>query len=244
MSDLIQCGQNLVKPEVIIDALGPFVTDERKARMTHVLDRRIGHVALGVEDLANSFNGAACIRTAESLGVQDVVAAELRHEYPLPDVDRNPVTSGVNMYAHRWVDLHRLPTSDALIRWARQRDMRILGTSPHATATLQDVALDKPVLVLFGNERDGLREQTAAACDDVFQLPMYGFTESFNVTVSVAMTLSHLTSRLRAQWAESGQLGDLPQGRKDQLRAQWYMQTVRRAPLIVSRFVDEQRAQS
>jgi tRNA (guanosine-2'-O-)-methyltransferase len=237
--NLIQCGTSDYHPEDVIAALEPLVTENRRKRMLSVLERRITSIALGVEDLANSFNGAACIRTAESLGIHDIVAAELRHPYPLPDLPSDPVTSGVNMYAHRWVDLHRLPTSKGLIQWARDRQMRILGTSPHAEMTVSDVTVDQPLLVLFGNERDGLKPETAAACDDVFRLPMYGFTESFNVSVSVAMTLADLSKRLRNAWQAEGKMGDMCSERQTFLLAQWYLSSVRRSDLVVARYMSE-----
>ncbi|MEE2757681.1 MAG: RNA methyltransferase [Myxococcota bacterium] len=237
MVDEIQCGRISVPPAHIIDALENLVSDERRDKMKRVLDARLCSIALGVEDLANSFNGAACLRTAESLGIQDVVAAELRHEYPMPELPKNPVTSGVNMYAHRWVELHRVPSSAHLIQWAQKRQMSILGTSPHARKTISDIDIERPLLVLFGNERDGIRDETAAACDQVFRLPMYGFTESFNVTVSVAMTLSNLVTRRRDRLARDGEEGDLPEARKEYLLAKWYLSTVRRSDLIVERYV-------
>ncbi len=235
---LVACGGSEYTAETIIEALEPLVSEARRERMQTVLSHRIEGIALGVEDLANTYNGAACIRSAEALGVQDIVAAELRHTYPLPEPPKDPVTSGVNMYAHRWVSLHRVPTSDALISWARERNMRILGTSPHARMTVSDVSVDERSLLLFGNERDGLREETAAACDDVFRLPMFGFTESYNVSVSVAMTLANLTSRLRASWVESGRTGDLSEKRRKYLLANWYVRSVRRSDLIVARHAD------
>ena len=207
--------------------------------MLSVLSHRITSIALGVEDLANSFNVAACILTAESLGIHDVVAAESKHAYPIPELPADPVTSGVNMYAHRWIDLHRLANSEALIQWAKDRNMRILGTSPHAEMTVSDVSVDGPLLVLFGNERDGLQAETAAACDDVFRLPMYGFTESFNVSVSVAMTLADLSKRLRQRWQSEGKTGDMSAKRQTFLLAQWYLNSVRRSDLIVERYVNQ-----
>ncbi|MBV71673.1 MAG: hypothetical protein CMH52_10070 [Myxococcales bacterium] len=241
MVDEIQCGRLSVPPKHIIDALENLVSAERRQKMARVLDARLASIALGVEDLANSFNGAACLRTAESLGIQDVVAAELRHEYPMPELPKNPVTSGVNMYAHRWVDLHRVPSSAELVAWAHKRDMSIVGTSPHAQKTIADIDVERPLLVLFGNERDGIRDETAAACNDVFRLPMYGFTESFNVTVSVAMTLSNLVERRRERLASDDRTGDLSEERKNYLLARWYLATVRRSDLIVERFVNRVR---
>ena len=193
--------------EDVIRMLEPHLTDRRKQRIQDVLTQRITTLALGIENLHHSHNGSACIRTAEALGIHDIVAAELTNQYPLPHHDERAVSSGVSMYSDRWVDLHRVQSSQELIEWARSRGMRVFGTSPHAEMTVSQLSLESPLLVLFGNESEGLKPETAQACDGVFRLPMYGFTESFNISVSVGITLADLVSRLRGQWAQERRRG-------------------------------------
>lgn len=221
----------------VVRALEPHLLPERFARMRHVVERRLGSVALGVEDLHKGHNGAACLRTAEALGIQDVVAAELRNPYPLPadDAAETYVNRKVSMAAHNWIDLHPVDTSDALLAWARARDMRVFGAGPRATLTLDSLPIDGPLLVLFGNERAGLRDTTLAACDDTFRIPMYGFTESFNVSVSVGMALSAVTTRVRTRLAADDRTGDLPPDRLWTLFARWCIADMRGAGAIVRR---------
>ncbi len=234
----------------VIEALAPHVTDGRLERMRRVLDHRLGSVALGIEDLHHAHNGHACLRTAEALGLQDAVAVELRHDYPLDDPGAasdalpqgapEPEDDGphrkITMAAHRWISLHRVPTSDDLIRWARARDMLICGAGPRGDRTLAELPADRPIMVLFGNEKEGLRPQTMAACDVVYRIPMYGFCESFNVSVSVGMTLAAHTARVRARLAEQGGVrGDLDPARQQTLLAEWLLADHRAAPAIVRR---------
>lgn len=223
--------------DAIIDALAPHVLPERRARMTSVLAHRLASVALGLEDLHHSHNGHACLRTAEALGLQDIVAAELRHPYPLDDGEpaEFEVNRKVSMAAHRWIDLHRVDRADALVAWARERDMRVFGAGPRGALTLDALPLDRPVLLLFGNERAGLRDDTLAACDDAFRIPMHGFCESFNVSVSVGITLAATTTRVRARLTAEGHTGDLPDDRRRFLLARWLLGDVRGAAGIVRR---------
>lgn len=227
-------------PAAIIDALAPHVRAARIERMQAVLARRLASVALGIEDLHLSHNGHACLRTAEGLGLQDAVAVELRHAYPLDPPDPAPdaddrLERRVTMAAHRWIDLHRVPATDALVDWARARDMAVFGAGPRGERTLDTLPADRPLMVLFGNEKDGLRPETLAACDGVFRIPMYGFTESFNVSVSVGMTLAAHTARVRARLAAEGRTGDLPDARRTALLARWLLDDVRAAAAIVRR---------
>ena len=117
----------------VISALDPQLTDRRQKRIQTVLAYRLTSIAVGLEDLHHSPNAAACLRTAEAVGIHDIVAVELREAYPLPEMSHDPAQSRVNMYANRWVDLHRVGHTEEMVEWARARDMRIIGTSPHAS---------------------------------------------------------------------------------------------------------------
>lgn len=226
----------------VVEALAPHVSEARLARMRHVLAHRLGSVALGIEDLHHSHNGHACLRTAEGLGLQDAVAVELRNPYPLDDpgegsdavAEEERLQRKITMATDRWISLHRLATTEALIDWARARDMLICGAGPRGERTL-DTLPDRPLMVLFGNEREGLRDETMAACDVVYRIPMYGFCESFNVSVSVGMTLAAHTARVRARLAQAGRSGDLPPARQVALLAEWLLADHRAAAAIVRR---------
>ena len=215
----------------VVAALSPLLSDTRLARLNAVLASRLCSVALGIEDLHHNYNGSACLRTAEGVGLMDIVAAELRHPYPLDDDASH--NRRVTAHAHNWIDLHRVDTSAGLVDWARQRDMRIFGAGPRGTLTLESLPVDQPILVLFGNEAEGLRASTMDACDDVFRIPMYGFTESFNVSVSVGMTLQSVATRRRQH---IGQVGDMPDARRERMLARWLSRSVRNPGAILRRF--------
>ena len=162
-----------------------------------------------------------------------MVAVELRNVYPLPEDTQ--VNRKVSLAAHHWLDLHRLDSSEALLEWARTRGMTTYGAGPRATISVDELPLDRPLLVLFGNEKRGLLPETAAACDGTFQIPMHGFAESFNVSVSVGMVLRALTTRIRARLAQEGRTGDLDPARRDALLARWCFADVRRSDAILRR---------
>jgi tRNA (guanosine-2'-O-)-methyltransferase len=218
--------------DAVIEALTPLFSEHRRARLETVLAQRLCSVALGVEDLHRNHNGSACLRTAEGLGLMDIVAAELRNPYPL-DEELTYHNRRVTAHAHNWIELHRVDTSAALIDWARARDMRIYGAGPRGDLTLEEVPVDTPVLVLFGNEAAGLQDDTMAACDGVFRIPMYGFTESFNISVSAGMTLQSVARRRRAHL---GQAGDLPIERQRRLLAEWMARDVRNPGAMLRRY--------
>ena len=224
-------------PTFIIDVLRHHCSETRFERMTSVLAHRISSIALGLEDLNHSHNATACVRTAESLGLQDVVTAELRNAYPLPNEDpKSPRTNRkLSMHAHHWIDIHRFEESTPLISWAAQRNMKVYGTSPHAEMTLEDLPVEQPMLLVFGNEKDGLRADTQALCDETFRVPMFGFTESFNLSVCAGMVLSSVTAKKRAHLRSLGQTGDLSDERQASILARWLVRDIRGAELILKR---------
>ncbi|HTR54622.1 MAG TPA: RNA methyltransferase [Kofleriaceae bacterium] len=198
-------------PAAVCDALAPLLTPERIARIDQVLASRLQSVAIAVEDTYDPHNAAATIRTAEALGLQDLHVIEAR--------ERFAPAEGVTRGAHRWLDVHRWPSAEAAALALRARGFRVLATRPDAAASLDDADVTSPVAVVFGNEHDGLSDAALAACDGALAVPMFGFTESYNLSVTVALAASRLAERRRAHL---GARGDLPAARIAHLRARWF----------------------
>ncbi len=180
----------------LVAYLARFVTEERLARMRRVLDERTRYLTVVVEDVYQPHNASAVLRTCDCFGIQDVHIVENRNQYRL-----NP---GVELGTAQWLTLHRYGsnehnTRDALRR-LRESGYRIVATSPHT----HEVSLDRfdleagPAALLFGNELDGLSCEAMQTADEHLVIPMYGFVESFNISVSAAIVLHRLSSRLRS----------------------------------------------
>ncbi|HVV85073.1 MAG TPA: RNA methyltransferase [Kofleriaceae bacterium] len=213
-------------PEAVCAALAPMLTEERIAIIDRVLAARLGSVIPVVEDVYDPLNGAAVIRTAEAFGLQELHVVE-------PGV-RFQAARGITRGCHRWIDLVRWRDAQGAIEALRGRGFRVLATGPDARHSVDDVAVDQPVAILFGNERHGLTPRTAAACDETVSLPMYGFTQSFNLSVSAALALQQLASRRRSAL---GGPGDLAADRVARLRARWFALKIRGAVGVVERIV-------
>ena len=169
---------------------------EHKARLfEQIVQERTRYITVVLEDLFQEHNASAVIRTCECFGVQDLYAIEDRYKYTL----QRKAARG----AGQWVDLHRYTergraTEDCL-RALKYRGYKIVATSPHAHAyTPQSLPLNEPVALCFGTERLGLSEGLLEQADYHVKIPMYGFTESFNLSVSVALLLQVLKERINA----------------------------------------------
>lgn len=211
-------------PAAVCDALTPLLTPERIARIDEVIDARLASVAAVVEDTYDPHNAAATLRTCEALGLQEL--------YVIEPGARFSAAKGVTRGAHRWLDLHRFADATSAIADLKARGFRVLATLPDARQSIEDVPVDTPLAVVFGNEHDGVSPAVIAACDTAVTVPMFGFTESFNLSVTVGLAMSRLAARRRAY---IGALGDLAPERRARLRARWFALRIRAAVNVVDR---------
>lgn len=211
-------------PQTVCDALASMVTEDRQARLDQVLAARLTSVVTVVEDTYDPHNAAATIRTNEAIGLQDLHVIEAVHRFQVSD--------GVTIGAHKWLDLHRWPTAQAAIAALRGQGFRVFATLPDAKKTIDDVDVSGPVAVMFGNEKTGLSDTAVAACDGAVAVPMFGFTESFNLSVTVALAMTRIAARRREV---IGAIGDLPADRRAVLRARWFAMKIRGVTGILER---------
>jgi len=237
-------------PDGLIAVLRDWVTEQRLGRIDDVLEHRIQHLTVAVVGLYDPHNGAAVIRTCEGMGLSDVHAADEQGE---PMVVSHKVALG----GHKWLSIHRHPTFEALLAelkpqgfalWAavpgsptqmnsvegRDRSSTEGATDsfPGALVDVRNVPVEGPLALVFGNERDGLSPDVIARCDGRFSLPMWGFTASYNLSVSVGMALQAVVPRFRQVMGRNGDLS--PEAKRD-LRARWLFSMVRAAAQILDR---------
>ncbi len=213
-------------PDVVLDAVMPMLTPARVARIDAVLDARLVSLTTIVEDLYDPHNGAAALRSTEALGVQDFHIVE--------PGGRFSATKGVTKGCDRWLALHRWTSVTACVDHLHAQGFRVFATLPDATDDLEHVDVSTPLAMIFGNEHAGVSEAGLAACDGALAISMAGFTESFNLSVSVALVTSRLAARRRAHL---GARGDLPPARRAQLRARWAALRIRGAVGVIERHV-------
>lgn len=204
-------------PEVICSTLEPMLTPERIARIDAVLDARLGSVTLAVEDTYDPHNAAATIRTSEALGMQELHVIEPGQRFS--------AVKGVTRGAHRWIELHRWPAADLAASALRARGFRVFATLPDARAvSIEEVDVSTPLAVIFGNEHEGVSQKAIDACDGTVTVPMFGFTESYNLSVTVGLAMGRLVARRRAHIEAHG---DLDPDRRARLRARWFALRIR-----------------
>ena len=222
--DLIDRAIERWGPDRVCATLAPMMTAERIARIDAVLAIRLASVATIVEDTYDPHNAAATIRTTEALGLQELHVIEPKGRFS--------TATGITRGAHRWIDLVRSPDARTAIGKLQARGFGVYATLPDAAHSIEDLDPARPIAIAFGNEHAGLSADAIAACDGSVRVPMFGFTESFNLSVTVALAMSQVAARRRTAL---GGGGDLEPARKAHLRARWFALGIRAAHLILER---------
>ena len=219
-----------MKPE-LIQFLSGFVTPERLNLFNKILSQRTNYLTVVLEDLYQTQNTSAVLRTADCFGIQNVHVIENKHVFQVnPDVVRG---------ASNWVAVNRhngaVMNTPAALQELRREGYRIVVATPHD----HDVDLEKfdlgkgKAAIVFGCERPGLTEWAMKEADEYMKIPMAGFTESLNVSVAVAITLHHLTHQLRTHTEIDWHLTETE---KQKLLLDWLRTSIKRVDLLEEKF--------
>jgi len=219
------------KEKKITDHFSQYITDHKKHFIERVLNERTRQITLVLEDIYQSQNASAVVRTCECLGLQDIHIIEEDSKYS--------VNKRVLKGANKWIDLYRYKmkgfnNTEICFRKLRELGYQIVATDPSPDGmSINEVPVDKKIAVVMGNELKGTSGYALAHADQKIFIPMHGFTESFNISVSAAICLNTLLTKMRA----STVAWQLSEGEKDTLRLQWYRKVVRRSDLIEQEFL-------
>ena len=210
------------RDQAFLDFLYQFITDERKERFEEVLAWRTRHITVVLEDIFQPHNASAVLRSCDLTGIQDVHIIENNFSF-----DINP---DVVMGSTKWLDIHHYNEQEfntpEVIDRLHEQGYQIVATCPHQNDfSPETLPLDQPIALLFGTEKTGLTDFALEHADKYVQIPMHGFTESFNISVSAALLMYTLTHRLH-------QMTDvdwhLTEDEKQKARLEWSRRTLSR----------------
>ncbi len=179
----------------LIDYLSEYITQSRLESIDKVLSDRTRHLTVVLEDIYQSHNASAVIRSCDCFGIQDLHIIENRNEYTLnPDVAQGS-SKWVNM-----IQYNEEVSSNTIscLKHLKTKGYKIVATTPHTNDYYpENLPLDEKCALVFGTELTGVSDEVKEQADYFLRIPMYGFTESYNISVSVAICLYHLVHRLR-----------------------------------------------
>lgn len=199
----------------LIDKIAPLLTEARKAQIEKVLDQRLESIELAIESCADRHNALAAVRTSEVFGI---------HRVHLITPEDDAAKSGdTSQGALHWVEIITHPSLESFLDYAKKRGLQLVGGIPSAITSLHEVPVTEPLCIMIGNEHRGLSSEARNACDIHYQIPMYGVSESLNLSVSAAISLYDLTSRKRTLLGKSG---DLSENRRLELKEKYYCHSI------------------
>lgn len=220
--------------EKLVHYLSQFVAEERLNLFVKVLENRTRYITVVLEDIYQTQNASAVLRTCDCFGLQDIHIIENQNRFK--------VNARVTLGSTKWVDLHRYKslennTPQALAS-LKEKGYRIVATIPDPNAVSLDnfdLAKGKTALV-FGSEKPGISSQVEYLADEFLTIPMVGFTESLNISVSAATILYQLTSSLRKSDID----WQLTTQERDEVLLNWLRRHIKRCELIEKRYREEQ----
>ncbi len=208
-----------------------FVTPQRLKLFDRILLNRTKYITVVLEDIYQAQNASAVLRTCDCFGIQNVHIIENRNTF---EVDRE-----VAMGASKWLSLHTYQRESEntlhTLRQLKKQGYTIVATSPHGEGTsLHEFDISKGKLALvFGSELPGVTDTVLQNADEFLKIPMFGFTESFNISVSVAVILHHLSMKMRSNpdlnW-------HLTREEIDEIKLQWLRNSIKSSKSIEKRF--------
>jgi len=220
--------------DALLNFLLEFITDKRKALFDKVLNDRTRYITVVLEDIYQPHNASAVLRSCDLTGVQDVHIIENINKY-----DVNP---DVALGSSKWLKLiHHEGEKNNTVRALKKlkaQGYRIIATTPHKNdQTLENIPLDGKMALVFGTELSGLSQEAIENADEFLKIPMFGFTESYNISVSAALILYNLTMRLR----KSEFKWQLSEEEKAEIKLEWVRRTIRRSEILEKEFLKANR---
>jgi tRNA (guanosine-2'-O-)-methyltransferase len=209
----------------LLEHLLSFLTERRKNLFEEVISKRTRHFTIATEDVYQLHNTSAVMRSCDVFGIQDLHVIE---EKVSKKIDRE-----IAMGAQKWVNIDRHNSTKECINNLKENGYQIIATTPHNnSAELKDFDISKKSAFFFGKEKEGLSDIVLDAADGYLKIPMYGFTESLNISVAAAIILQTLVSKLKysdIDW-------ELSEQEKNQIRLHWAKMSIKSSTKIIERF--------
>lgn len=220
------------KPQEIFNYLKDFLSEERLRKIEHFAESSSNFVLPVMEDVYQFRNAAAIVRSAEACGFHHIVALEKKNVFS-PNLK-------VSKGAETWVKIEKQAHSLETIKEIQSRGYRVVAVSPEKNAvSLPDFQIQEPVALVFGTEWEGVSEEFLELCDETLSIPMYGFTQSFNVSVAAAIVLYELKQKLLRS--------DLPyllsEEKKWELKVRWAVNSIRSGEEIYQAYLKNHQLQ-
>ncbi|MEN8928555.1 MAG: RNA methyltransferase [Flavobacteriales bacterium] len=215
--------------EELIEYLSQFAHENRVELFNEKIHQRTNHVTLVLEDIYQAQNTSAAIRTCDCFGIQNVHVIENINEFN--------VYKDISLGSSNWLSITKYNEKEnntkACFDTLKKDGYKIVATSPlQHHPSLFDFNIDQKVALVLGNELHGISDIAKEEADEFITIPMYGFTESFNISVSAALCLSEISNRVR----QSGIDWKLTPEEQNKVLIKWYKHSIKQGKKLAKEF--------
>lgn len=214
--------------EDLYEYMKGFLTEERLSKIDRFAEESSDFVLPIMENIYQFRNAAAIIRSVEACGFHKIIALEDENVF-------NP-NAKVARGADNWMQIEKMERSINSLQQIKDRGYKIVAVSPEKEAvSLPNFDISQPVALIFGTEKEGVSPEMLEFADETLIIPMYGFTESFNVSVAAGICMYTLKQKL----IDSGIEYKLSPEKKLAMKTQWAINSARSGEEIAQHFLTQ-----
>lgn len=210
--------------EKVLESFYDIITESKQEMFDRIAADRTRHITVVMENIHQEHNASAVLRTCDCFGIQELHAIEKNNTY---EIQRD-----IALGAGNWVDLYKHSDGEnptyTCLEELKAKGFKIVATSPHTDNDINDLDLSQPIALVFGTEKKGVSDKVEEMAHQLVRIPMYGFTESFNISVSAAIALNILRRKLslsNIDWKLSYE-------EQVKLKIQWCTKIIREGELV------------
>ncbi len=219
---------NHTERAALIQFLSQFVSDGRLAKFNGVVQNRTKHLTIVLEDLYQEHNISAVLRSCDCFGIQDVHIIENKNNFK--------INQDIALGSSKWLSLHKYKSgTTAALQNLKAKGYKIIATTPHENdCILDDLNVDQKTALVFGTELHGISNEVRQLADGFVRIPMFGFTESFNISVSVALCLHLLIKKTHAlpNWTINAE-------EQENIKLNWLATSIDSSDLLIKEFLQK-----
>ncbi len=218
----------------IYEYLSGYISKRRIGLFEKVIVNRTRHITVVLEDVFQPHNISAVLRSCDCFGIQDVHIIENRNKYE----PYRKATAG----AEKWLNLYQYNqaaenTTECLSK-LKSEGYKIIATTPHRdTVMIEDLPLDNKIAIVFGTELEGITQEVIDQADGFVKIPMFGFTESYNISVAAALSLYQIKQNLE----KSNIPWQLSQSQREEILCQWAERCIKMGRQLKENFIKQQQ---
>lgn len=218
--------QSIEDKKRLISYLTEFVTENRKNRFDAVINDRMNHLQIVVEDLYQGHNASAVIRSCDCFGIQ--------YMHFIENKNTMKVNNEIALGAGSWVNVKKHSNTKQCLTDLKKQGFKIVATTPHKNdCTIDNLPIHQKIALVFGTELNGITQDVMDVADEFVKIPMYGFTESFNISVSAALCMYELTTRIRKEVPDY----KLSETEKTDVYLEWLKNSIEKSDAIIEEYL-------